>query len=175
MAPPIADRIDAELSAGTLIKLRGSLHAVLPSPIGASVQFRTADGLINEVEAARVINCTGPDMNYSRVGSPLLTSLLDKGLIVAGPHGFGLWTNETGALKDEAGAFSDVLFLVGPGRQGTLLESIAVPELRHQAADLAELLAERFRRKERAVEVGEGRIDTEPSDAPAGADYVLAS
>jgi uncharacterized NAD(P)/FAD-binding protein YdhS len=142
MAPPIADLIDAELRAGTLDKMRGSLHAVLPSPHGARVQFRHG-GHIREVDAARVINCTGPDMNYRRVNSPLLTNLFAKGLIVAGPHGSGLWTNDCGALKDATGAFSDLLFHVGPGRQGTLLESIAVPELRHQARDMAALLSAR--------------------------------
>jgi uncharacterized NAD(P)/FAD-binding protein YdhS len=174
MAPPIADLIDAELNAGTLVKLRGSLHAVLPSAIGARVQFRAEGNPIKEIEAARVINCTGPDMNYRRVGSPLLKSLLDKGLIVSGPHGVGLWANEAGALRDEAGAFSDLLFLVGPGRQGTLLESIAVPELRHQAADLAELIAGRFGQGEQA-DTGKPHIDTEFSNALSRVGYELAS
>jgi uncharacterized NAD(P)/FAD-binding protein YdhS len=35
---------------------------------------------------------------------------------------------------------SNVLFNVGPGRQGTLLESIAVPEIREQAAGFAKFL-----------------------------------
>jgi hydroxyacylglutathione hydrolase len=144
MAPPIADQIEAELKAGTLTKFGGSLRAVLPSLHGAKVQFRTNHGEVKEVTVARVINCTGPDMKYRRVGSSLLNSLFVQGLIVAGPHGAGLWTSETGAIRDQNGSYSSVLFHVGPGRQGTLLESIAVPELRQQAADLAELLAGQF-------------------------------
>jgi hydroxyacylglutathione hydrolase len=144
MAPPIADQVDAELEAGTLTKLRGSLRAVLPSPSGAQVQLRANHGEVKEVTVARVINCTGPDMNYRRVGSPLLNSLFAQGLIVAGPHGSGLWTNETGAVRGQNSSYSNVLFHVGPGRQGTLLESIAVPELREQALELAELLAKKF-------------------------------
>src|ERR1700739_398228 len=143
MAPPIADQLEAELESGTLIRLKGSLKAVLPSSHGARVQFQTNDGEIKEINAARVINCTGPDMNYRRVGSPLLNSLFSQGLIVPGPHGFGLWTNENGALRSQNDRFSTVLFHVGPGRQGTLLESIAVPELRRQAADMAEILCGR--------------------------------
>jgi hydroxyacylglutathione hydrolase len=144
MAPPIADQIGVELEAGTLIKLRGSLRAVLPSLHGARVQFRTNRGEVKEITVARAINCTGPDMNYRRVGSPLLNSLFAQGLIIAGPHGSGLWTSETGAVRDQSGSYSNVLFHVGPGRQGTLLESIAVPELRQQTFELAELLAEGF-------------------------------
>jgi uncharacterized NAD(P)/FAD-binding protein YdhS len=143
MAPPIADVIDAELEAGTLAKVQGSVQAVVPSLLGAQVQFRRG-GVTRAIDAARVINCTGPDTNYHRVNSPLLANLFAKKLIVPGPHGSGLWTSQSGALKDANGAFSDLLFHVGPGRQGTLLESIAVPELRQQAKDMAELLSVNF-------------------------------
>jgi uncharacterized NAD(P)/FAD-binding protein YdhS len=141
MAPPIADHLDAELAAGTLVHHHGSLHAVTSAEGGATVQFRTNSANMVEVAAARVINCTGPDMNYHRVGSPLLNSLFAQGLIVDGPLGNGLWSDQHGALRTQDGTSSSVLFNVGPGRMGTLLESIAVPELRNQAADLAELLA----------------------------------
>jgi uncharacterized NAD(P)/FAD-binding protein YdhS len=150
MAPQIADRVEAELTAGTLVKHRGSLRAVLPSAQGALVQFRTPDGQIAEIDADRVINCTGPNMNYRRVGSHLLDSLFTQGHAVAGPLGSGLWTDQAGALRNQNGSFSRILFNVGPGRQGTLLESIAVPELRRQAADLAELLSSQLQAEENA-------------------------
>lgn len=86
-------------------------------------------------------------MNYRQVGSPLLDSLLTQGLIVEGPLGTGLASDEHGALLAKDGRLSRMLFNVGPGRQGMLLESIAVPELREQAADLANLLASRFRQQ----------------------------
>jgi len=35
---------------------------------------------------------------------------------------------------------TEVLFNLGPGRLGTLLESIAIPEIREQAVELAEML-----------------------------------
>ncbi|HTH52333.1 MAG TPA: FAD/NAD(P)-binding protein [Edaphobacter sp.] len=144
MAPPIADRIDAELKAGTLVKVRGSLHAVLAENEGAKVRFRDERGELKDFSAARVINCTGPNMNYRRVGSSLFESLFAQGAMVPGPLGAGLWSDAAGALRDREGNFSDILFHVGPGRQGTLIESIAVPELREQAADLANLLIERL-------------------------------
>lgn len=143
MAPPIAHVIDAELSAGTLVIRQGSLEAVAPEGDGARVQARSRDGETFEVPAMRVINCTGPEMNYQRAGSPLLNSLFAQGLVTAGPMGGGLWSDDDGALRASDGSFSRVLFNIGPGRQGTLLESIAVPELRTQAVALAELLAAR--------------------------------
>jgi uncharacterized NAD(P)/FAD-binding protein YdhS len=174
MAPPIADRIEAELEAGTLIQQRGSLRAVLSCGHEARVQFRTSHGEVNEVIVARVINCTGPDMNYRRVGSPLLNSLFSQGLIVPGPHGSGLWTSETGALRSQNDSFSNVLFHVGPGRQGTLLESIAVPELRNQAAGLAELLARNFTTGEQDVPTGIPQADA-PLTTSTAVGYELAS
>jgi uncharacterized NAD(P)/FAD-binding protein YdhS len=161
MAPPIAQVIEAELSAGTLVIRQGSLEAVVPVADGARVQARSRHGEPFEVLAMRVINCTGPEMNYRRAGSPLLNSLFAQGLITAGPLGGGLWSDEDGALRAGDGSFSQVLFNIGPGRLGTLLESIAVPELRTQAVALAELLAAReYRlpvRSQAPVHVAAGR------------------
>lgn len=143
MAPPIADAIDAELRAGTLIIRQGNLEKVTANGDGACVRARSRKGAAFEVTTARVINCTGPDMNHRRAGSALLNSLFAQGLITPGPLGGGLWSEASGALRASDGSFSGVLFTLGPTRQGTLLESIAVPELRVQAVALAELLSQR--------------------------------
>jgi hydroxyacylglutathione hydrolase len=143
MAPRIAETLDAELSAGTLTLLKGSVEAVRRDGTGAVVRARSHDGERFEVRAERVINCTGPAMDYRRVGSALLNSLFAQGLITPGPLGGGLWSDEHGALRANNGRHSRVLFNIGPGRQGTLLESIAIPELRVQAQALAEHLAAR--------------------------------
>ena len=143
MAPPIADAIETELRAGTVVIRQGSLERVMPQDNDAWVRARSRDGAAFKVMAARVINCTGPDMNYRRAGSALLNRLFAQGLITAGALGGGLWSDENGALRAVDGSFSEMLFTLGPPRQGTLLESIAVPELREQAVALAELLAKR--------------------------------
>lgn len=174
MAPPVADVVESELNTGTLVIMRGSLHDVLLSPLGARVRFQEGD-FIRELDAARVINCTGPEMNYRRVDSTLLKRLFEKGLIVSGPHGSGLWTSECGALRDLTGAFSDLLFHVGPGRQGTVLESIAVPELRHQAREVANLLSARFRAVDQALDTRKTASDTTFSTVHSRVDYELAS
>jgi hydroxyacylglutathione hydrolase len=140
MAPAIADFLDAELASGSLVIRQGGLSAVEPADDGFAVQYRSG-GKMAEAAAARVINCTGPDLNYHRVGSPLLNSLFAQGQIVDGPLGTGLWSDQRGALRKEDGTASSVLFNIGPGRVGVLFESIAVQELRGQAMDLAVFLA----------------------------------
>lgn len=142
MAGRVADRIEAELAAGTLVRRRGCVQAVLAAADGARLQIRSSGGEVGELVAARVINCTGPNMNYRRAGSPLLESLFAQGLALCGPLGSGLWTDGNGALRAEDGSFSRILFHVGPGRQGTLFESNAVPELRVQAQEMALLLTQ---------------------------------
>lgn len=46
--------------------------------------------------------------------------------------------NEAGALLDVNGRPSQLLFALGPPRKGCLWETTAVPEIRAQAAELAE-------------------------------------
>lgn len=140
MAPPIADLIEAELAAGTLRIKEGHLAGVTARPNGATVTLHTAEGK-SELDAARVINCTGPSMNYRRVNSPLLNSLFAQGVVTAGPMGGGLNSTRCGALIDAQGQAPGVLFNLGPGRLGTLLESIAIPEIRQQAVETAAIIA----------------------------------
>jgi hydroxyacylglutathione hydrolase len=139
MAPPIADTIDDELAAGTLVIRQDHLHGIEATGSGALVSIRGAKG-VSSFETARVINCTGPNMNYRKVDSALLKNLFEQRVVTDEPLGTGFNCARSGALIDADGAPSKVLFNVGPGRLGTLIESIAIPEIRQQAADLAKLL-----------------------------------
>jgi uncharacterized NAD(P)/FAD-binding protein YdhS len=144
MAPPIADVIEAELRNGTLEIREGHLKAVEASAAGAHITLRTHDG--NEsFYAARVINCTGPSMNYRRVPSALLQNLFHRGLVTSGPLGTGFHCSQDGAVIDARGHASETIFNLGPGRLGDLVESIAIPEIRQQAVALASTLADRMR------------------------------
>ncbi len=150
MAPPISGLIEAELAAGTLQIEEGHLASVGAGSVGAKVALRSAGGQ-SELHAARVINCTGPSMNYRRVGSSLLNSLFAQGVITPGPLGGGLNSTRYGALIDEQGQASGILFHLGPGRLGTLIESIAIPEIRQQAVETAAILAGRLNARSTAV------------------------
>jgi uncharacterized NAD(P)/FAD-binding protein YdhS len=144
MAPPIADVIASELRNGTLDLREGHLMAVDSSPAGACITVRAHDGS-QSFYADRVINCTGPSMNYRRVPSTLLQNLFRRGLITSGPIGIGFHCSHDGAVIDAGGHTSEIIFNLGPGRLGDLLESIAVPEIRQQAVELASTLADRIR------------------------------
>ena len=141
MAPTIADVIETERNTGTLVIRRGHFVGVDIYEGAGKVSIESPAGR-QQFMAARVINCTGPSMNYRRVNSPLFTKLFDRGMITAGPLGGGLACNADGTVIDASGKPSPILFNLGPGRLGTLLESIAIPELRQQAFELAMTLTQ---------------------------------
>lgn len=84
-----------------------------------------------------LVNCTGTDPNLVRRGEPLLEALVARGLARPGPLGTGLATDHRGRARDLHGRPSDWLWAIGPLRQGDLLESTAIPEIRVQARHLA--------------------------------------
>jgi hydroxyacylglutathione hydrolase len=146
MAPPIADVIESELRNGTLEIREGNLEAVDATPAGACVSVR-AHGDSKSFYADRVINCTGPSMNYRRVPSTLLQNLFKRGLVTSGPLGTGFHCSQDGAVIDAGGHASEIVFNLGPGRLGDLIESIAIPEIRQQAVELSSVLADLIKRQ----------------------------
>ena len=146
MAPSIADFIESELRNGTLCIQEGHLEAVEAFSRGAFVTVRVPKGT-ESFYAERVINCTGPSMNYRNVPSTLLQNLFKRGLITSGSFGTGFHCAADGAVVDAHGQVSEILFNIGPGRLGDLLESIAIYEIRQEAVKLALTLADRLRRR----------------------------
>jgi uncharacterized NAD(P)/FAD-binding protein YdhS len=69
--------------------------------------------------------------------------LLADGLAQADPLRLGLVTDENGALISADGSMSNIMFAIGPLRRGMLWESTSIPEIRVQAAALADALLER--------------------------------
>ncbi|HEY9732388.1 MAG TPA: FAD/NAD(P)-binding protein [Drouetiella sp.] len=86
----------------------------------------------------RIINCTGPNMDLRIVDDRLIKCLLENGAVVADELGMGLKVDDHGYAIRANGTRSESVLTLGPLRKGQLWESIAVPELRVQAAQLAE-------------------------------------
>jgi uncharacterized NAD(P)/FAD-binding protein YdhS len=151
----IAERLAEEL-AGQLEERHIQMHAgriteYREDDAGVDVAYRSRQGRETiGLRIAKVVNCTGPDNDYRRVGSPLLSDLMDKKLARPDELSLGLDVSDDGAVLDAKGTPSDFLYALGPLRKGNLWETIAVPEIRHQVADLAKLLcADRSARQEK--------------------------
>lgn len=103
------------------------------------LQGSTPDGHLLQLDVDRIVNAAGVELRVQLMGNPLLDDLLGKGLAVPGPHALGLASAEDdeGALIDADGHAQPDLRVLGSLRIGTAWESLAIPELRVQAADAA--------------------------------------
>ena len=97
---------------------------------------------IESVHAARIVNCTGPELDIVRAGEPLFDALIAAGRIRPDRCRIGIDTDpeSLGAIAGD-GRVSDSLFVVGPPTKGAFWESIAVPDIRVQTDALAKRLA----------------------------------
>ncbi len=111
--------------AGRIVSARASDDAL-------EVEFRrrgaSAPQLLN---VAYAFNCTGPLHSIARTVDPLLRSLLDSGQIH--PDHLGI-----GVEVDDQSRAGERLWALGPLTKGRYWEIIAVPDIREQAAAVAE-------------------------------------
>lgn len=144
MAPSIAERILTLQREGTLRVQASRFASVKATPDGFEVGLSPRGGGASQtLNVGRIINCTGPESDYRRIASPLVSDLLAQGLAVPGPLGQGLRVTPEGALYQANDTPSDWLFTLGPTKIGTLFETTAVPEIRTQAIQLATELGRR--------------------------------
>ena len=131
MAPENAAVITAELASGGLRVV--TVTSVTPEhgPDGApGAAIVLPDGSRQQIRAAAVVDCTGSQLDVSRSEQPLLRALVADGTVTAHHTGLGL-------AADPEHRVADGLYAVGSLLVGQLWESIAVPELRDQAAVVA--------------------------------------
>ena len=146
-APEIAQRVQALLSTEKLTLHSGRLVAIQPqrgttsSTLPLRAVWRAAGGRQVHQSFARVINCTGLSSDYRQLDHDLIAQLRHAGWLTPDPLGLGIETDSRGQLTQADGRVSPGLYTMGPPRRAQLWESIAVPELRVQAAELAQMLA----------------------------------
>jgi len=95
-------------------------------------------GTKNRLQVDRVINCTGSETDCRRIDDSLLTSLFLQGEARPDPLFLSLDVDSKGSVLNFNGVPSNSIFAIGPVKKGGLWETTAVPEIRKQAADLAE-------------------------------------
>ena len=141
-SPEAAHAIEELVETGRLEVVAGSLEALAEADGVVLATFRRRGyGASETLRVGKVINCTGPDTDLTRVRDPLVVSLRDAGLIRPDGLGLGLDTDREGRVVAADGLVDERLTLVGPLRKGGLWEHTAVPELRVEAKRVADRLA----------------------------------
>lgn len=140
MAPRIAARIDAAIAQGQLRPHAGRVTAGAGS---ATVDILRRGGTPDRLEVRHVIDCTGVAPTLAATRDPLLGALFAAGLARPDALGLGLDVTAQGAVIDDSGAASPWLSAAGPLTKGVLWEITAVPDIRVQAARIAEDLCAR--------------------------------
>lgn len=135
VAPAVGATIARMEEEGRLRFAGGRIVSI--SPDGA-VRWRPRGGAqADTIRVARIVNCTGPELDILRAGETLFDALLGRGLIRPDPCRIGIDVDVTCRVLGADGHKAEALYAVGPVTRGTFWESVAVPDIRVQAQAVA--------------------------------------
>lgn len=142
LAPAVADRIDAMVADGRLGFAAGKLAGATPRGDGVRLSWRPRgrDAIVT-TDAARIVNCTGPQGDLLRSPEPLVRRLLAASTIRPDALRIGLDVDAQSRVIANDGAAADDLYCIGPMTRGDLWEVVAVPDIRQQNWTLARRLS----------------------------------
>ncbi len=140
-APQVMARIEAAMAIGQLEIIKGRIGetARLDDTSLVSINLRGDSGT-RELIVDRVIDCSGPRSDATRLDQKLIQHLLASGQVRPDPLRLGLDVDPQGHVIDAEGNVTPDLHAIGPITKGTFWEIIAVPDLRLACAALAERL-----------------------------------
>ena len=150
IAPQVARQIAGLVAAGRLEIVAGRIAGMRAVEGGIKVAIRRRGQAFTPLSSAEslspprgvgqkfafALNCTGPLGAIGRTQDALLRGLLERGLVRADAHGIALAVDEQSRC---AGA--ERLWALGPLTKGFYWEIVAVPDIRVQAAAVAEDIA----------------------------------
>src|SRR6201997_3982460 len=142
MPPTIADAIYAAIDNGQLIIEAGEVAEVSFRGNGVELVVTTSDRSVRRRGDAVVV-ATGTTWDRrSLQRSTLWSNLLAAGVASPHPCGVGVRLTTDGYLIDGSGVTIPNIVCLGLIRQGEEWETTAIPEIRTQAAAIAQLLAD---------------------------------
>ena len=97
----------------------------------------TTNGVEHSGRADVLVNCIGSESNFSKLDSPLVQNLMERGLVKTDDLSMGLDATSGGEIIASDGNPSGVIFTLGTALKGILWESTAIPEIRLQAHKLS--------------------------------------
>ena len=140
IAPRVAARIEALRGSGRL-EVVG--RADRPGSTAGRVTIARRGGGELRRSFAAVINCTGPEGISARIEDPLIRGLLASGRARPDRLGLGFDVDREFAGASGSGP-SPALYALGPLTKGAFWEIVAVPDIRGQAAGVAQARSPRL-------------------------------
>ncbi len=135
IAPEVSATIKRLIGEGRLTVMAGRVIAASGTTNGLEVELRRRGAKASQqMRFDYGFNCTGPLHSIERTRDPLLRSLFDGDQIQPDQLGIGLDVDE----KSRAG---ERLWALGPLTKGRYWEIIAIPDIRDQAAAVADDMA----------------------------------
>ncbi len=138
IAPEVAQTIARMIAEGRLQVVAGRIVASERDGEKLQVTIRKRGASSPQtMQFDYAFNCTGPLHSIGRTKDPLLRSLLDAGQVRPDHLGIGLEVDERSRT-----APGERLWALGPLTKGRYWEIIAVPDIREQAAAIADDIAQ---------------------------------
>jgi len=139
IAPQVAATVHGMISSGQLEIAAGRIVRATQAPDGMEVELRRRGSQESSKERfAYAFNCTGPLHAMEKTKNTLLRGLLDAGEVKPDQLDIGLTVDENSRAGNR-------LWALGPLSKGRYWEIIAVPDIREQAAQVAEDIARSLR------------------------------
>lgn len=140
-APSVGSQLQEARAAGRLRVKAGRLASWAATAGGQwQLTLHLRQGGEAQVQAAAIINCTGPSPAACTPATQLRAQGTAAGWYRLHDNGLGPATDEQGRMLDATGQVQQRLWLLGPGLRAMHWEATAVPELRQHAARLAQAL-----------------------------------
>lgn len=118
------------LSAGSINLIKGRIYDILKTGNEFEVFYSDSKSKQQTLKTECIINCTGPESNYLKIPSILVQNLIKNKLLEPDFVNYGIKADKNGEIAPN-------IYTLGPPLKGVLWESIAVPEIRLQAKELA--------------------------------------
>jgi uncharacterized NAD(P)/FAD-binding protein YdhS len=143
MPEECAATIKEMISSKQLSVQAGKIESLSKHDSGIAVKYSTANKGSQIIIVDAAVNCMGPGLDFEKIDHPFVKSLVNQGMICNSDVAVGIKAMADGTIIKKDGTPSIMLYTLGSLLRGELWETIAIPEIRMQAKELAALLLEK--------------------------------
>ena len=139
MPEECAATIKEMISSKQLSVQAGKIESLSKHDSGIAVKYRT-ENRSQIIIVGAAVNCMGPGLDFEKIDHPFIKSLMNHGMICNSDVAVGIKATTDGTIIKKDGTTSTMIYTLGSLLRGVLWETIAIPEIRMQAMELAALL-----------------------------------